>query len=88
VGRGLGNVRSDDRRLSDQRAGDGLYSPEKPAVVDGLLGRGSQYASFDYQAFLAKRDFVCRMSRQANCWDKARKIFTILSGYRDITIYG
>ena len=33
--------------------------------------RGSQYASSDYQAFLAKRDFVCSMSRKANCWDNA-----------------
>lgn len=33
--------------------------------------RGSQYASKQYQALLAKHGFVCSMSRRANCWDNA-----------------
>ncbi|RKG47745.1 IS3 family transposase [Corallococcus sp. AB011P] len=33
--------------------------------------RGSQYASEDYQARLAKRGITCSMSRKGNCWDNA-----------------
>jgi transposase InsO family protein len=33
--------------------------------------RGSQYASAQYQALLAKHGFVCSMSRKGNCWDNA-----------------
>jgi putative transposase len=33
--------------------------------------RGSQYASDDYQALLAKLGMVCSMSRAGNCWDNA-----------------
>lgn len=33
--------------------------------------RGSQYASAQYQALLAKHGFVCSMSRRGNCWDNA-----------------
>jgi putative transposase len=33
--------------------------------------RGSQYASFDYQAALAKHDMRCSMSRKGDCWDNA-----------------
>jgi putative transposase len=40
----------------------------------GLLlhsDRGSQYCSEDYQKEIAKRKFVCSMSRKGNCWDNA-----------------
>lgn len=40
----------------------------------GLLhhsDRGSQYASVDYQAILAKHGIICSMSRKGNCWDNA-----------------
>jgi transposase InsO family protein len=40
----------------------------------GLLhhsDRGTQYASDDYQALLAKLGMVCSMSRTGNCWDNA-----------------
>lgn len=33
--------------------------------------RGSQYASGQYQALLAKQGFICSMSRKGNCWDNA-----------------
>jgi putative transposase len=33
--------------------------------------RGSQYASGDYQAVLARHGFVASMSRRGNCWDNA-----------------
>ncbi len=33
--------------------------------------RGSQYASNDYQKFLAANDIACSMSRRANCWDNS-----------------
>jgi len=40
----------------------------------GLLlhsDRGSQYCSEDYQNEIAKRSFICSMSRKGNCWDNA-----------------
>jgi len=40
----------------------------------GLLchsDRGSQYASDDYQAVLARHGMICSMSRKGNCWDNA-----------------
>lgn len=33
--------------------------------------RGSQYASIDYQETLEHFQFICSMSRKANCWDNA-----------------
>jgi transposase InsO family protein len=33
--------------------------------------RGVQYAAFDYQQLLARRQFVASMSRRANCYDNA-----------------
>ena len=33
--------------------------------------RGSQYASDDYQALLARYGMICSMSRRGNCWDNA-----------------
>jgi transposase InsO family protein len=33
--------------------------------------RGSQYCSDEYQKEIAKRKFVCSMSRKGNCWDNA-----------------
>jgi putative transposase len=40
----------------------------------GLLlhsDRGSQYCSEEYQKEIAKRNFICSMSRKGNCWDNA-----------------
>ena len=40
----------------------------------GLLchsDRGSQYASHDYQAVLARHGMICSMRRKGNCWDNA-----------------
>jgi putative transposase len=33
--------------------------------------RGSQYASHEYRAVLAREAIVCSMSRSGNCWDNA-----------------
>jgi len=33
--------------------------------------RGSQYCSKEYQKELARRGFICSMSRKGNCWDNA-----------------
>lgn len=33
--------------------------------------RGSQYASNDYQALVAKKEMVCSMSRKGDCWDNS-----------------
>jgi len=33
--------------------------------------RGSQYCSEKYQKEIAKRKFICSMSRKGNCWDNA-----------------
>lgn len=42
--------------------------------LPGLLvhsDRGSQYASQDYKALLARHGLICSMSRKGNCWDNA-----------------
>lgn len=33
--------------------------------------RGSQYASYEYQALLNQHGIICSMSRKGNCWDNA-----------------
>jgi putative transposase len=33
--------------------------------------RGSQYCSNEYQKEIAKKEFICSMSRKGNCWDNA-----------------
>ena len=50
----------------------GAVSQRSPPV--GLLchsDRGSQYASGDYQAVVARAGAVCSMSRKGDCWDNA-----------------
>jgi putative transposase len=42
-----------------------------PAGLIVHSDRGSQYASEQYQALLAKHGFVCSMSGRGNCWDNA-----------------
>lgn len=40
----------------------------------GLLlhsDRGSQYASYEYQALLWRKGIICSMSNKGNCWDNA-----------------
>jgi transposase InsO family protein len=44
-------------------------SPQQGLIVHS--DRGSQYASGQYQALLAKHGFICSMSRKGNCWDNA-----------------
>ena len=34
-------------------------------------GRGSRYASEDFQTLLTKHGVVCSMSRKGNCYDNA-----------------
>ena len=43
----------------------------RPAPLVHHTDRGSQYASADYQAVLAKHGLVASMSRKGNCWDNA-----------------
>jgi putative transposase len=33
--------------------------------------RGSQYCSYKYQKEIAKKKYICSMSRKGNCWDNA-----------------
>jgi len=33
--------------------------------------RGSQYCSYDSQAYLKSHGFICSMSRKGDCWDNA-----------------
>lgn len=44
-------------------------SPEEGLIIHS--DRGSQYCSDKYQKEIAKRKFVCSMSRKGNCWDNA-----------------
>jgi len=51
---------------------DMAYAQKRPEP--GLIhhsDRGSQYASYEYQAKLAGYGMVCSMSRKGNCWDNA-----------------
>jgi len=42
-----------------------------PAGLMHHSDRGSQYASAEYQALLAKSGLVASLSRKGNCWDNA-----------------
>lgn len=42
----------------------------KPGMIHHS-DRGSQYCSYDYQAFIADMKAVSSMSRKGNCWDNA-----------------
>ena len=44
-------------------------SPQPGLVLHS--DRGSQYCSAKYQKAIAKRKFICSMSRKGNCWDNA-----------------
>jgi len=44
-------------------------SPEPGLILHS--DRGSQYCSAKYQKEIAKRKFICSMSRKGNCWDNA-----------------
>lgn len=44
-------------------------SPESGLILHS--DRGSQYCSAKYQKEIAKRKFICSMSRKGNCWDNA-----------------
>jgi transposase InsO family protein len=43
---------------------------QRPALTHHS-DRGSQYASHEYRALLAREAIVCSMSRAGNCWDNA-----------------
>ena len=43
--------------------------PDAPLLCHS--DRGSQYASLEYQALLARSGIACSMSRRGNCWDNA-----------------
>ena len=44
-------------------------NPEPGLIIHS--DRGSQYCSEKYQKEIAKRKFICSMSRKGNCWDNA-----------------
>ncbi len=44
-------------------------NPEKGLIVHS--DRGSQFACYAYQRFLAQYGYVASMNRQGNCWDNA-----------------
>jgi transposase InsO family protein len=50
---------------------DAIGRRQPPAGVLHHSDRGSQYASGEYQAMLAKHGIVASMSRTGNCWDNA-----------------
>jgi len=43
----------------------------KPRGVLIHSDRGSQYCSYDYQAYLKSHRLICSMSRKGDCWDNA-----------------
>ncbi len=63
------------RRITRQLVIDALEMAfDRRRPEPGLLchsDRGSQYASDDYQAVLARHGMVCSMSRKGDCWDNA-----------------
>jgi transposase InsO family protein len=50
---------------------DAIQRRQPPAGLLHHSDRGSQYASSDYQALLAKAQMIGSMSRKGNCWDNA-----------------
>jgi putative transposase len=62
-------------RMTRQLVMDALtMATKRRNPLRGLMhhsDRGSQYASDDYQALLAKYGMICSMSRTGNCWDNA-----------------
>jgi putative transposase len=48
-----------------------LWRRHMPKGVIVHSDRGSQYCSKQYQAILAKHDFICSMSGKGNCYDNA-----------------
>src|SRR5207245_9851109 len=51
--------------------GEGWVRRGRPQGLRHHSGRGSQYASRDYQRVLAQHGIVCSMSRRGDCWDNA-----------------
>lgn len=51
--------------------GMALMRHRPPAGLMHHSDRGSQYASAEYQALLARSGIVASMSRKGNCWDNA-----------------
>jgi len=48
-----------------------LLRNRPPAGLIHHSDRGSQYASHEHQAILARYGIICSMSRKGNCWDNA-----------------
>jgi transposase InsO family protein len=63
------------QRMTRQLVIDSLeMAVDRRRPKPGLLchsDRGSQYASDDYQAVLARHGMACSMSRKGDCWDNA-----------------
>ena len=57
-------------RSGRERGGDGCGRQPTRALLHHS-DRGSQYASFDYQALLRQHGATCSMSRKGDCWDNA-----------------
>ena len=64
-----------DKRMTRQLVMDaltmGVQRRRPPSGVIFHSDRGSQYASADFQALLAKHGMRCSMSRKGDCWDNA-----------------
>lgn len=64
-----------DKRMTRQLVLDALtMAVQRRRPPSGVIfhsDRGSQYASADFQALLAKHGMRCSMSRKGDCWDNA-----------------
>jgi putative transposase len=60
-----------ERALAIAALTDAIQRRQPPAGLLHHSDRGSQYASSDYQALLAKAQMTGSMSRKGNCWDNA-----------------
>jgi putative transposase len=62
-----------DKALVEQALAMAQARRQPTTTVLHHSDRGSQYASHDYQAALARGHFTVSMSRTGNCWDNAMK---------------
>jgi transposase InsO family protein len=71
-----------ERKLVLAALADAIGRRRPPAGVLHHSDRGSQYASGEYQALLAKHGIGASMSRKGNCWDNAamESFFATLKG--------
>jgi putative transposase len=69
VGWAMGERMTKELVLDALRQAKGRRGSPKGVIAHS--DRGSQYCSYDYQKELKKDEFICSMSRKANCWDNA-----------------